>query len=96
MNTGCHDGVRLRKSFERDLLGWGWFEAYEKAVEIIPVGFPKVLEFQKQVRKAESSLFKSRHAYSEHMAHCLMCSRRLVVPDALSIIHEKLKQAELP
>jgi hypothetical protein len=92
MNTGCEEGLRLRKRYEKDLIKWGWFEAYEKAVELIPVGFPRVLEFQKQARSAESSLFKSRHAYAEHMAHCLVCSRRLVMPDAVSLIHQKLKR----
>jgi hypothetical protein len=91
MNTGCKEGLHLRRRFEQELREWGWFDAYEKAVELMPVGLPKIHEFQNQVRKAESSLFRSRHAYAEHMAHCLVCSSRLVVPDALSIIHEKLR-----
>lgn len=92
MNTGCHEGLRLRMGFEKELRVWGWFDAYAKAVEIMPVGLPKVHEFQKQVRSAESALVMARHAYVEHMAHCLICSRRLVVQDALSMICEKLNR----
>jgi len=92
MNRGCADGLRLRKRFEHELKEWGWFDAFEKAIEIMPVGLPKINAFQMQVRNAQSALFKSRHAYAEHMAYCLVCSRRLVEPDAISIIHERLKE----
>ena len=34
-----------------------------------------------------------RSAYAEHMAHCLVCSRRLVTPDAVARLYEKLKRA---
>ena len=91
MNTDCQEGLRLRRLFERDLREWGWFDAYEKAVEIMPVGLPKIHEFERQVKNAESALFKARYAYTQHMAHCLTCSGRLVMPDAVSIIHEKLR-----
>jgi hypothetical protein len=92
MNTGCEEGLRLRRRFEKNLIEWGWFDAYERAVEIMPVGFPKVHEFQKQARHAESVFFKARHAYVEHMAHCLTCSGRLVMHDAISIIQERLNR----
>jgi len=94
MNSGCEEGLGLRRRFETELREWGWFDVYEKAVEIIPVGLPKIHEFERQVRNAESALIKARHAYAEHMAHCLTCSRRLVVPDAIAIIHKKLRAAE--
>jgi hypothetical protein len=58
----------------------------------MPVGFPKVPEFQKQPRHAESVLFMARHAYVEHMAHCLTCSGTLVLHDAILIIQERLKR----
>lgn len=93
MNTDCEEGLRLRRRFEEDLKEWGWFDAYEKAVEIMPVGLPKVHEFQMEVRNAQSALFKARYAYSEHMAHCIVCSRRLVIPNAISAIHKKLKES---
>jgi hypothetical protein len=93
MNSGCEEGLRLRRRFETELKEWGWFDAYEKAVEIMPVGLPKVHEFERQVKNAESALVKARYAYADHMAHCLVCSRRLVVSDAISIIHEKLKES---
>ena len=92
MNSGCQEGLRLRRRFETELREWGWFDAYEKAVEILPVGVPKIHEFQKRVRNAESALYKARFAYTDHMANCLICSRRLVVPDAIEIIQEKLRE----
>ena len=51
MNSGCEEGLRLRRRFETELKEWGWFDAYEKAVEIMPVGLPKVHEFQRQVSR---------------------------------------------
>ena len=57
------------------------------------LGLPRIHEFQKQVRNAESALFKTRYVYAQHMAYCVVCSRKLVLPDAVSIIHEKLKRA---
>ena len=93
MNSDCREGLILRWHFESELREWGWFDAFEKAVEIMPVGPPKVHEFQNQVRNSESALVKARYAYTDHMAHCIVCSRRLVVPDAIETIHEKLKSA---
>jgi hypothetical protein len=90
MNTGCEEGLRLLGLFEKDLREWGWFDAFERAVEIMPLGLPKIHEFQRQVKNAESALFKARYAYSEHMAHCLVCSKGLAVPDAILIIRDKL------
>jgi len=92
MNRDCNEGFRLRRRFEDELRKWGWFAACEKAVEIMPLGHEKIREFQIQVWDAESMLFKARSAYAEHMAHCLVCSRRLITPDAVSTIHEKLKK----
>ena len=90
MNRDCPEGFRLRKDFEKELKEWGWFDAFERAVEIMPLGPAKVHEFQTRVKDAESGLFQARHAYSEHMAHCTICSRRLVTPDAISAIRERL------
>ena len=91
MNTDCEEGLRLRKQFEFRLKEWGWFDAYERALEIMPVGLPKVHEFQQEAREAHSELVKSRHAYVQHMAHCLVCSGKLIVPDAVPTIRAKLK-----
>ena len=96
MNRDCAEGLRLRKRFENELRRWGWFDAFEKAVEVMPLGLPKIHEFQMQVKNAESALFKSRYAYADHMAHCIKCSRRLIVPDAISEIQEKLRASEEP
>lgn len=93
MNKNCEEGLRLRRRFELELKEWGWFDACEKAVEIMPIGLPKVFEFQREVKNAESALFKARHAFAEHMAHCIVCSRRLITADAISVIHDKLKES---
>lgn len=92
MNTGCPEGLQLRRRFESALREWGWFDAYERAVEILPLGLQRVAEFQRQVKNAESELARARYAYSEHMGHCVSCSRDLIVPDAISIVREKLNK----
>ena len=61
MNSDCAEGLQLRRHFEKELKEWGWFDAFEKAVENIPVGLSKVSEFQAQVKSAESALFKARY-----------------------------------
>lgn len=91
MNRDCAEGFRLRKRFEKQLKGWGWFDAFERAVEIMPLGPIKVHEFQTKVRDAESELYKARYEYSDHMAHCVICSRRLIPPDAIPTIQERLE-----
>ena len=93
MNTDCEEGLSLRKQFEFRLKEWGWFDAYERALEIMPVGSRKVHEFQHEARDAHSELVKSRHAYVLHMANCLVCSGKLIVSDAVSTIREKLKRS---
>jgi len=90
LNRDCKEGLRLRLLFEHTLKEWGWFDAYEKALELMPVGFVQVHEFQLEARHAYSELAKARHAYVEHMAACLVCSKRLVTSDALVKIREKL------
>lgn len=92
MNTGCQEGLELRRRFETALREWGWFDAYERAVEILPVGLQRVAEFQRQVKNAESEVARTRYEYAHHMGHCLVCSRGLVAPDAVSVIREKLKK----
>lgn len=92
MNTGCQDGLQLRRRFESALREWGWFDACERAVEILPVGLQRVAEFQRQVKNVESELAKARYEYARHMGHCLVCSRGLVAPDAVSVVREKLKK----
>lgn len=91
MNRDCQEGLRLRKRFEKALKEWGWFDACERAVEIMPVGLPTIHELKKKVMNAESALFKARFAYAEHTAYCVVCSRSLITPDAIEIIDEKLQ-----
>jgi hypothetical protein len=40
-------------------------------------------------------LIKARHTYVQHMAECLVCSRRLVGSDAVVNIREKLNTSRL-
>jgi len=65
------------------------------ATELMPVGFPKVHEFQKEAQQAHAELTSSRHAYVEHMAGCLVCSRGLVTSDAVVTIREKLNSSRI-
>ncbi len=95
MNRDCKEGLRLRLHFEHTLKEWGWFDAYEKAVELMPVGFPQIREFQQEANHAHSELITARHDYVVHMASCLVCSGRLVTADAVVTIREKLKQSRL-
>ena len=38
MNRDCEDGLRFRLHFEHTLKEWSWFDVYEHALELIPVG----------------------------------------------------------
>jgi hypothetical protein len=93
MNQDCEEGFRLRERFEHDLREWGWFDSCEKALAMMPVALPRLSQFQNRLKIAESALFKSRYAYADHMAHCMICSRHLVGPDSIAMIEEKLKVA---
>ena len=95
MNRDCTVGLRLRLHFEHTLKEWGWFDAYERALKLLPVGPVKVHEFMTEAKQAHTELLIARHAYVEHMAECLVCSRRLITADALAIIREKLEDSHL-
>lgn len=95
MNRDCKEGLRLRLHFEYTLKEWGWFDAYERALELMPVGPPRVHEFQIEARHSYSELIKARHAYVDHMATCLACSRGLITSDALIAIREKLHTSQI-
>jgi hypothetical protein len=90
MNRDCKEGLRLRLHFEHTLKEWGWFDTYERALELMPVGQPRVHEFQLEAEHSHAELMKARHAYVKHMASCLVCSKRLITSDALAAIREKL------
>lgn len=95
MNRDCKAGLKLRLHFEHALKEWGWFDAYERALELMPVGPAKVHEFQSEARHAHSELLKTRQAYVVHMSECVACSRGLVTTDALVLIREKLHSSHL-
>ena len=56
MNRDCKEGLRLRLHFEHTLKEWGWFDAYEKALELMPVSPPQVHEFQLEAHQAHTAL----------------------------------------
>jgi hypothetical protein len=95
MNRDCKEGLRLRLHFEHTLKEWGWFDAYERALELMPVGPTQVHEFQKEANHANSELINARHAYIEHMADCFVCSQRLITSDAVVTIREKLNLSHI-
>lgn len=95
MNRDCKDGLRLRLHFEHTLKEWGWLDAYERALELMPVGTQRISEFQKETHHANSELINARHNYVEHMTNCLICSRRLITSDALETIREKLNTSRI-
>jgi hypothetical protein len=95
MNRDCEEGLRLRLHFEHTLKEWGWFDAYERALELMPVGPPQVHEFQIEAQLAHSGLINARHAYVRHMAQCLVCSKRLITSDAVVTIRETLKTSRI-
>jgi hypothetical protein len=95
MNRDCKEGQRLRLHFEHTLKEWGWFDAYEQALQLIPVGPPQVHEFHVEAGHAHSELVKARYAFVEHMARCLVCSGRLITSDALDTIREKLNTSRI-
>jgi len=61
----------------------------------MPVDPPQVHAFQLEAKQAQSELYKARRAYVEHMSECLVCSRRLITPDAVDAIREKLNHSRL-
>jgi len=95
MNSDCQKGLQLRLHFEHALREWGWFDAYERALELMPVGPLQVHAFQLEAKQAQSELYKARRAYVEHMSECLACSKRLITPDAVYAIREKLNNSRV-
>jgi len=95
MNRDCEKGLQLRLRFEHALKEWGWFDAYERALQLMPVGPPQVQTFHIEAKHAQSELNKARHAYVEHLSECLACSKRLITPDALDTIRERLNHFRL-
>jgi hypothetical protein len=95
MNRDCQSGLQLRLHFEHTLKEWGWFDSYERALELMPVGPVQVHDFQVEAAHAQAALQNARHAYVKHMAECVVCSRRLITDDAVAEIHEKLKNSKI-
>lgn len=82
MRKHCEEGRKLCRRFERVLKIWGFANADTQAMRLLPVGPTKANEFTEEIGAAEKELGMARHAYVEHVAHCLVCSRRLIAPRA--------------
>jgi hypothetical protein len=76
----CREGSRLCKDFERVLKVWGFAVADRQAAEILPLGPKRLNEISRTEKDDESANNIARHAYVEHVATCLVCSRHLVAP----------------
>jgi len=46
--------------------------------QLIPLGPAKLKEFAQSAKEAESKHVKARHAYVDHIANCLSCSKKIV------------------
>ena len=78
MKRHCKEGLRLYNVFMKVMKEWGLAEADRQAVEIMPLGPVKLKEISQAARKADGAHINARHAYAEHVAECLVCSRHLV------------------
>jgi hypothetical protein len=76
----CKSGLALCKRYARLLKVWGFEEVDKQAAELIHLGLEQKRETSRVARAAEAALIKSRHAFVEHVANCLVCSRHLVAP----------------
>lgn len=80
MRRQCGEGSNLCEHYARVLKVWGFEEADRQAAQIMPLSPIQQKEISDVARKAEAVLIKARHAYVEHLANCIVCSRHLVRP----------------
>ena len=78
MRIRCEEGSALSWECKRALNRWGVAEINWRVSQLIPLGPPKVKELAQSAKKAESEHIKVRHAYVEHIANCLACSKKIV------------------
>ena len=78
MRKYCEEGLLLCDRFEKMLKIWGFAEVHKRAAQLMPIGPARLNEYSQEAEDAESALSKARHAYVEHIAQCLVCSRQLV------------------
>jgi hypothetical protein len=82
MKHHCENGNELCEHYEEELKVWGSAEVNKRAAELIVggVGHAAALEIIKHLKDAEYALNKARQIYVLHVANCLACSMKLVVP----------------
>jgi hypothetical protein len=78
----CEDGFDLCKQFENSLKEWGFADVNSHAVQIMPLDPEQLKARARKAKEAESTLCKARYAYINHLAHCLICSGKLVSSDS--------------
>jgi mono/diheme cytochrome c family protein len=78
MKDRCDEGLALGEQYVKALLGWGSTEVNRQAAQLIPVGPAKQKELAQSAKDAEAEHFKARHTYVEHIANCVVCSRKIV------------------
>jgi hypothetical protein len=82
MKSHCKDGKELCEHYEEELKVWGAAEVNKRAAELIVggVGHAAALVIIENIKDAEYALHKARQIYVLHVANCLACSRKLLVP----------------
>ena len=82
MKKHCEDGKILCEQFEDKLKLWGFAELNREAAERISGGCvnPNLKELSPQAKDAKCAFLKAKQAYVVHVADCLVCSRKLIVP----------------
>ena len=80
MRKHCEEGFGRCKRFEQSLKEWGFADVNSHAVQIMPLDPAQLTARARDAKEAESALCKARHEYIKHLAHCLVCSRKLVSP----------------
>jgi len=82
MKKHCEDGKILCEQFEDNLKLWGFAELNREAAERIIGGCvnPNLKELSQHAKDSLCAFLKAKQAYVVHVADCLVCSRKLIVP----------------
>jgi hypothetical protein len=78
LRVRCEKGIALSWEYKKALTRWGLAEINWRAAQLIPLGPAKLDGLVNAVRAAESEHTRTRHAYVEHIAGCLICSKKIV------------------
>ena len=78
MRIPCGEGRALSWDYKTALNSWGVAQVNWRVSQLIPLGPVKLKEFAQSAKEAESKHVKARHAYVEHIAACLSCSKKIV------------------